>query len=840
MPQTRSQAKAAAAAATAAEPPDVKTETPEPPTSQSGQLHAEASHDRKHSTIAQRSIALELWNQGLPTGDIALRSGLTTRSEPRRVVRLHEGHRGHVIAGSLLTVGRRGGLADIDGEIDAQVDVEEAAAWRTVPAGKLGEAVAHRGACSLSVEDGEEGGNGGVPVSGCEDDMGATSEKGHRAWETSLGRFGRYKSLANEASTFRPIQPKQSAVEETTWRKHAEAIAKSLPKRPPRGGSRSKRKRRFRKTASRESSAQHQSPSQLPRPSSPGERGDPWAVDSDRPLRHRHFLPQKRGPEDGDRGDTAAAGDVPGVRSRKGPTLRPIQPKEPVFENLRENEQLAAAIASGLPKRRRGRSWRVKGVPSRRGFWNAAGTAQHPGSSPVGDSGADAGVDDAAAEPADGSLSGRRLQQREVGGSSAAAVAEPVMFGRQRLPQQGRRGYRKGQGLTRSRLRMENVRLHGTGPVQCHEPEGASGDAPVVGQPSPKLAYATACEEVNQPTREEITHPGRPRRRQKRGRLRSRDEGPRKEVRGGVGRERRRELQAEDLASVLHVLEEDFAMKERLSNDQTWCTPIPLERKVSTVRDFYQAFHDAGTLPIRTCMLCYRKCTRKELREITWGHWLSSCVPKGGRSPFSCRSCFPEGESVSVCAECGRWLARGSLSPAAHLHSRLGCEHMFPDELRGLTPVEEKLISLNSCYGFVTRYSIPGGQRQGVRYPRHVKGHITVFPNNVQELATKVLPHPLLQALDEIHVSWQGAEKPAPSDLSSLLSVRRRVVGRALVWLKTNNPHYAEIAIDEAEMESWGDPIHGVPASPSLQLIKKVNLRGEKVSKGTAAHVDGG
>ncbi|KAM4067473.1 PIF1-like helicase [Hirsutella rhossiliensis] len=76
---------------------------------------------------------------------------------------------------------------------------------------------------------------------------------------------------------------------------------------------------------------------------------------------------------------------------------------------------------------------------------------------------------------------------------------------------------------------------------------------------------------------------------------------------------------------------------------------------------------------------------------------------------------------------------------------------MFPDELKGLTPVEEKLISPNSSYG-------------------HVKGHITVFPNNAQELATKVLPHPLLQALDEIHISWQGAEKPAPSDLSSLLS----------------------------------------------------------------------
>ncbi|KAM4064047.1 PIF1-like helicase [Hirsutella rhossiliensis] len=72
-----------------------------------------------------------------------------------------------------------------------------------------------------------------------------------------------------------------------------------------------------------------------------------------------------------------------------------------------------------------------------------------------------------------------------------------------------------------------------------------------------------------------------------------------------------------------------------------------------------------------------------------------------------------------------------------HLHGRLGCEHAYPDELKDLTPLEEKLISLNSCYGFVTKYSIPGGQRQSVRYPRHVKGHITVFPNDVQGLAAR-------------------------------------------------------------------------------------------------------
>ncbi|KAM4056481.1 ATP-dependent DNA helicase PIF1 [Hirsutella rhossiliensis] len=136
---------------------------------------------------------------------------------------------------------------------------------------------------------------------------------------------------------------------------------------------------------------------------------------------------------------------------------------------------------------------------------------------------------------------------------------------------------------------------------------------------------------------------------------------------------------------------------------------------------------------------------------------------------------------------------------------------MFPDELKGLTPVEEKLIALNSCYGFVTRYNVSGGPKQTLRYPKHVKGHITVFPNNVQELLTKVLPHPLFRVMDEIHVSWQGAVRPTPSDLSGLLSVRRRVVERALIWLKRNNPHYAEIEIDVAEMESWGDPAHGVP-----------------------------
>jgi len=299
-----------------------------------------------------------------------------------------------------------------------------------------------------------------------------------------------------------------------------------------------------------------------------------------------------------------------------------------------------------------------------------------------------------------------------------------------------------------------------------------------------------------------------------------------------VRRERSDREQMEDFARVLQHLEEEFAEKERLSHEHAWCAPIPLARKVSTVQKFYKAFHDKNTLPTHTCKICYLKFSQTELQEVGWDVWMASHIEKRNDSPFKCGSCFPVGRGILACADCVRHLWRGTLSHAARLHTQLGCEHMFPDELKGLTPVEEKLIALNSCYGFFTKYSVPKGQRQNVTYPKHVKGHITVFPNNVQELVTNVLPHPLVRVMDEIHVSWQGKEKPAPSDLSVLLSVRRRVVERALVWLKRHNSLYANITIDTAEMDSWEAPAHGVPSQVYGRLERNEPSAWEKARTG--------
>src|SRR4051794_29360514 len=133
----------------------------------------------------------------------------------------------------------------------------------------------------------------------------------------------------------------------------------------------------------------------------------------------------------------------------------------------------------------------------------------------------------------------------------------------------------------------------------------------------------------------------------------------------------------------------------------------------------------------------------------------------------------------------------------------IGCEHRYPTELRDLSPLEEKLISLNAAYGFITKFNVQRGQQTGPTYRKHIAGHITVFPNDVESLAAKILPHPLVSALDQVHVIWTGLDRPAPQDVSKLLSARPNALRQALQWLRSNNPLYADIVINEEEMASW-------------------------------------
>jgi len=223
----------------------------------------------------------------------------------------------------------------------------------------------------------------------------------------------------------------------------------------------------------------------------------------------------------------------------------------------------------------------------------------------------------------------------------------------------------------------------------------------------------------------------------------------------------------------LQRFDQEFSEKLEASRSHAWCEPVSLETKVETVQSFYKDFHNEASMPIANCQICARKVTEDSLAEVDARTWEGSCFGTLRSRVHRCRQCFPEGERVAACTDCVKSIANNQPRDAAIIHTLLGCEHVYPPELSDLTAVEEMTIALNAPYGYISSFRVSRAfRRRELNYPRHVKGHITVFPNNVEDLATRVLPHPLVRVMQDIHVSWQGPDKPLPEDLSTLLSVR--------------------------------------------------------------------
>ncbi|KAM4064311.1 PIF1 protein [Hirsutella rhossiliensis] len=191
---------------------------------------------------------------------------------------------------------------------------------------------------------------------------------------------------------------------------------------------------------------------------------------------------------------------------------------------------------------------------------------------------------------------------------------------------------------------------------------------------------------------------------------------------------------------------------------------------------------------------------------MQWRGRLSPLLLQTAMALQECDACLPshEGAGVDVCRECRASFDSGRLPKACSVNNMaIGCEHRYPEELDDLSPVEERLIALHAPFGYITKFTVDNKTRSGISYRKHVKGHIVVFPNKVDDLVATVLPHPLLQAIENIHVSWSGSAKPGSADVRNLLQVRKSRVAAALAWLQRNNPLYEGIAINQAEMDGW-------------------------------------
>ena len=157
---------------------------------------------------------------------------------------------------------------------------------------------------------------------------------------------------------------------------------------------------------------------------------------------------------------------------------------------------------------------------------------------------------------------------------------------------------------------------------------------------------------------------------------------------------------------MLCSLEDKFLEREWLSWGQLQYTPVPYKTKVSTIKQFYIAFYNKSTLPISIYIVCYYKFRKSKLEEINQCQivFIRQRYPQ-----FNCQRCFPVSKKVLRCGGYIKDLGKGVLLPIAYLYSRLRYKYIFPDKLKGLTLVKEKLIALNSYYRFITKYAVLGG-----------------------------------------------------------------------------------------------------------------------------------
>ena len=276
-------------------------------------------------------------------------------------------------------------------------------------------------------------------------------------------------------------------------------------------------------------------------------------------------------------------------------------------------------------------------------------------------------------------------------------------------------------------------------------------------------------------------------------------------------------------------MSERFAQKQADSINFGCFSPIPRHVQVEAARRCHKANteimteHGHSNLIHTYCYWCQIMCRKKELYQNPWPwqDYFRNLTQENQRQIqvlVDCNQCFttenlPDGtaSSVPTCEKCHTAMSyqrngqpgQAKLSRrAGFLQPHLRCMHQYPQELKDLTPIEERAISINTPFGYITKLRMDL-QWVGTKYRKHVRGHICVFPNNIHDLTTTVLPRTLESTLENFLITWSGKDEPSDKDLSMYATVRPQVIQRALVWLKENNPIYRNVEIDTERLSRW-------------------------------------
>ena len=141
-----------------------------------------------------------------------------------------------------------------------------------------------------------------------------------------------------------------------------------------------------------------------------------------------------------------------------------------------------------------------------------------------------------------------------------------------------------------------------------------------------------------------------------------------------------------------------------------------------------------------------------------------------------------------ICATCKSHLSRGQCPPLATINSLQPVE--MPDELANLNTLEQQLVAKHIMFTKVV--SLPQGGQHGVKgptvcVPADITSTTTVLPRPKKDI--EIIPLKLKRKLEyKGHVDYR--------------EIDTRKVQRALKYLVTNNPLYADVTINENWDES--------------------------------------
>jgi len=256
--------------------------------------------------------------------------------------------------------------------------------------------------------------------------------------------------------------------------------------------------------------------------------------------------------------------------------------------------------------------------------------------------------------------------------------------------------------------------------------------------------------------------------------------------------------------------------------------PASQDLKDTIVRNFIDRTNNEA-LAMVTCGVCAReeyrnKVTSIDLNSIPNSRHLAPLTPHPMHTLYAGRLLHPNGvssSSVSICPECLSHLNRDHLPPLSLANNMWIGD--IPHELAILTLPERMLIAKYFPAAYIVKlYPKQRGSHNWDRSQMHsgLRGNVSTYRLDPAQVAGmidgRLMPPPATILSATIGVTFVTPKNTPERTMPNMFRVRRGRVRQGLLWLKNNNPLYADIIISEDRLSEL--PVSGIPDEIRLTI----------------------